>query len=163
VSAKLEEYTKGRTWESEEAKATDLEAITEKYNREVAEDVLKRTPMLGATVVFIPLDFNQIFKGSLYGQISDSIKYQVYSNLFTRMETMLKRTTEGKEVPERSKEALLKMISTLRTVNVTKDGDIEGKLNEIKAAIESGDLKTVTASLKAELDAGKSRWAAIEL
>lgn len=121
------------------------------------------TPHLGAKIRFIPLDFNQIFKGSLYAEIGDAIKYQVYSGLFARMETMLKRTEEGKELPERSRNALIKMCESMRSINVTKDDNIYKKIDEFKAQIEKGELKEVAASLKAELDAGKSRWAAIEL
>jgi hypothetical protein len=121
------------------------------------------TPKLGASVVFIPLDFQQIFKGNLYGQISDAIQYQVYSGLFERMEGMLKRTAEGKELPERSRNALIKMVDNLKSINVTQDENVYKKLESIRAKIVDGDLKEVAASLKAELDAGKSRWAAIEL
>lgn len=121
------------------------------------------TPKLGASVMFIPLDFQQIFKGNLYGQITDAIQYQVYSGLFERMEGMLKRTAEGKELPERSRNALIKMVDSLKSINVTQDANVFKKLEDIRAKIVDGDLKEVAASLKSELDAGKSRWAAIEL
>lgn len=129
-------------------------------NQETAD---KLVPHLGAKVLFIPLDFQQIFKGNIYGQISDAIQYQVYSGLFARMETMLKRTEEGKELPERSRNALIKMVDSLNSINVTKDENITQKLADIRSKIVDGNLKEVAASLKQELDAGKSRWAAIEL
>jgi len=130
------------------------------YTHDEANNLI---PKLGAQAKFLPLDLNQIFKGSLYGQITDSIKYQVYSGMFARMETMLKRTEEGKELPERSRNALIKVIESMRSINVTKDENIYKQLDAFKAQIEKGELKEVAASLKAELDAGKSRWAAIEL
>ncbi|MFA5136975.1 MAG: hypothetical protein WC489_06340 [Patescibacteria group bacterium] len=148
---------------------------TEKYKREPDEKALtmlvdiKRDEIkdvvasLHADVMFIPLDFQQIFKGSLYAQIGDAINYQVYSGLFTRMEKMLKRTEEGKDLPERSRKALIRMVDNLKNINVTGDEDIEKKLEEFKAQIERGEIKELAESLKNELDANKSRWEAIEL
>ncbi len=159
--------------EKEEKKGEESEKVPETVGEpETGEDqklvflqtiANQATPKLGATVIFIPLDFQQIFKGNLYGQITDAIQYQVYSGLFERMEGMLKRTAEGKELPERSRNALIKMVDNLKSINVTQDENVFKKLEGIRAKIVDGDLKEVAASLKAELDAGKSRWAAIEL
>lgn len=132
----------------------------EVINQSTAEALV---PHLGASVMFIPLDFQQIFKGNLYSQITDAIQYQVYSGMFARMENMLKRTEQGKELPERSRNALIKMVENLKSINVTKDEDINKRLEDYKARITKGEIAEVAASLKQELDAGKSRWAAIEL
>lgn len=132
----------------------------EVINQATAEALV---PHLGASVMFIPLDFQQIFKGNLYSQITDAIQYQVYSGLFQKMENMLKRTAEGKELPERSRNALIKTCETLKSINVTQDEDINKRLEGYKEQITKGELAEVAASLKQELDTGKSRWAAIEL
>ncbi|MDD5010433.1 MAG: hypothetical protein PHC68_18785, partial [Syntrophorhabdaceae bacterium] len=137
----------------------DLQVILEKKR----EDLSKVVDNLHAIVFFVPLDFNQIFKGNLYAQIGDAINYQVYSGLFERMENMLKRTEAGKDLPERSRKALIKLVDNLRNINVTNDSSVEEKLKEFKARIEKGEIKELAESLKAELDANKSRWAAIEL
>lgn len=118
---------------------------------------------LHADVIFIPLDFQQIFKGSLYAQIGDAINYQVYSGLFERMDRMLKRTEEGKELPEKSRQALIRMVENLKKINVTNDESIDNRLAEFKAKIEKGEIKELAESLKQELDANKNRWEAIEL
>ena len=55
------------------------------------------------------------------------------------------------------------MVDSLNSINVTKDENITQKLADIRSKIVDGNLKEVAASLKQELDAGKSRWAAIEL
>jgi hypothetical protein len=132
----------------------------EVFSIQTAESLV---PHLGASVMFIPLDFQQIFKGNLYSQITDAIQYQVYSGLFQKMENMLKRTAEGKELPERSRNALIKTCETLKSINVTQDENINKRLEGYKTQITKGELAEVAASLKQELDTGKSRWAAIEL
>lgn len=127
-------------------------------------DIKKIHPRLRAEVQFFPLDMKDIFKGTLYAAINDSIKKNVYQSVFLKINKIISKPTWGKkEMPEKTKDSLRSLLMHLDQINVTRDKDITKQIEVFREQIEKEDLVNLAKTLKDEIDVNKSRWSAIEL
>jgi len=125
---------------------------------------------LGATVLFIPLDMDEVNKGEMHSQVMASIWYRVYKDAFERMQEVIEMKGDA-ELPLRSKNALLRMCERLRGMNVMGDSNVEKLIDDIQNSIEADALAPMAEYLDTELSrlTGKNqktksgRWAKIEM
>lgn len=131
----------------------------------ITRDMAERAiPELGAKVRFIEIALSDSSKGGLYKEIVDAIYYQIYNVMFARIDRMLQRSQKtGKELNARSRTALENLTDSLRSLNIMRSDEIDLKLDDLRKQVLENDIRQVSDALKEELDAGKSRWAAIEL
>ena len=115
---------------------------------------------LSSSIIFMPLNMAEVTKGEMYKQILDAIEYRILSDLTERLETVAK--TKTGQLPERSKEAMIKMIDRLKSVNVMNDENIEKKLSKIRDKIVNNDLDNLKADFTKEIAALNQRGAYLE-
>lgn len=130
----------------------------------------KVSAYLGASVMFIPLDMDEVHKGELHSQVMAALWYRVYKDAFDRMRDVIEKNGNN-VLPVRSKNALLRMCDHLRGVNVMMDKNVEKLIDDIQKSIEADALEPMVEYLDGELSrlTGKNqasssgRWAKIEL
>jgi len=136
---------------------------------EADEEMKKIHPSLKAEVEFFPLNMDEMRRAGLYMGIVNAIKYRVYKDTFDRMEDFLSNRKD--KLPERSKQAMMRMVDNLRAVNIVDDEEIDKHLNEIEQQINDetiidlrDDMFTQWKSVEAEIEAStKGRWNALEI
>jgi len=126
------------------------------------EELKKIDPSLKAEIEFLPLDLSMIAKGNLYEQIIGSIKYQVFSKVFQRIE---KLTADGgkDKLPENTKKSLRNLVEHCRNLNVTRDQEIDSQIEKISKMIEEEALIPLRDDLQKVLKSGDGRFYAIEV
>lgn len=126
------------------------------------EELKKIDPTLKAEIEFLPLDLSMIAKGNLYEQIIGSIKYQVFSKVFQRIE---KLTADGgkDKLPENTKKSLRNLVEHCRNLNVTRDQEIDSQIEKISKMIEEEALIPLRDDLQNVLKSGEGRFYAIEV
>lgn len=126
------------------------------------EELKKIDPSLKAEIEFLPLDLSMIAKGNLYEQIIGSIKYQVFSKVFQRIE---KLTADGgkDKLPENTKKSLRNLVEHCRNLNVTRDQEIDSQIEKISKMIEEEALIPLRDDLQNVLKSGEGRFYAIEV
>lgn len=115
---------------------------------------------LKSEVMFIALDMNEVTKGEMYKRVLDAIEYRILSDLAERLEKIAK--TKTGQLPDRSKEAMIKMIDRLKSVNVMNDSNIENKLSKIREKIINNDLENLKAEFTKDLGALNERGTFLE-
>lgn len=121
-------------------------------------DMKKVNPSLAAHVHFIPLDVEAIKQGELYEQIRLAIKGQVFNDLLERVQELV-----YKQLPTRSKNSLLKMLTKMDKINVLDDPDITQKIEDIREHIEKETLIPLRDELEEEIKLMNQRGAFLEL
>lgn len=112
---------------------------------------------LHTRVTFLPLNIHEIEGGELYGQIINAIRYRVLSEVIEKIEDKTGQLTE------KGKEAVLKLIERMKSINIFNDPQVTQRLGEIREKIISDDLETVRKELTQELDITRQRIAYVNL
>ena len=112
---------------------------------------------LHTRVTFLPLDIHEIEGGELYGQIISAIRYRVLSEIIEKIEDKTGQLTE------KGKEAMLKLIERMRSINIFNDPEVTKRLAEIKEKVLNEDLEVVRKELAQELDITRKRIAYVSL
>lgn len=114
------------------------------------EEMQAIDPSLYATLAYFSLDMTAIAKGETYGQVLSAIRYQVITEVLDRINEMTKNKTIS-QLSERSREALIKMVSKLKSINILDDAQITQKLDSIKEAIEKDSIEVMKKELLDEV------------
>lgn len=112
---------------------------------------------LHTRVTFLPLNIHEIEGGELYGQIISAIRYRVLSEIIEKIEDKQGQLTE------KGKEAMLKLIERMKSINIFNDPDVTKRLGEIREKVLNEDLATIKAELTKELDITRQRIAYVNL
>ena len=140
---------------AKEENLQEIRNIAEEADRELKQI----HESLYAYMVSIPIDVSSVKKGELYDKVLNAIKFQVYSTVFQRIKDMKLKHVMNKKV----KESLLRMINTLKAVNVLNDPEIDKSLKEIEMRILENDVTTIREEVKKQLQKlTKSRAAYIQ-
>jgi len=118
-------------------------------------------PTLGAEVIFIPLDLNQVaWGGELYEQFRLAIKGQIYKEVMDRVK---KIATRPGALPTRSKNSLLKILDRMDTINVIDDQEITDQIKLIREMVEKELLFPLQEQLEKDMFTLTNRGANLEL
>ncbi|NCB43760.1 MAG: hypothetical protein EOM59_14255 [Clostridia bacterium] len=136
-------------------------ALKEAYSK-VNLELKEIDPSLKAEIEFMPLDISMIAKGNLYEQIIGSIKYQVFSKIFQRIDSLTR--DGGKDnLPANTKKSLKNLVEHCRNLNVTRDEDIDLQIEKIAKMIEEEALIPLRDDLQKMLKSGEGRFYALEV
>ena len=136
-------------------------ALKEAYAK-ANEELKEIDPSLKAEIEFLPLDISQIARGNLYEQIIGSIKYQVFSKVFQRIDGLTR--DGGKDnLPEKTKKSLKNLVDHCRNLNITRDEEIDIQIEKIAKMIEEESLIPLRDDLQKMLKSGEGRFYAIEV
>lgn len=105
-------------------------------------------PELYATVHRIPLSVDTVARGELYESLISAIRGQVYQVLLERLEGLAQK----KDVPERSRVALLKLCDRMRDWNVVDDPTIAETIENFRVQFQHGVLAPVAEEVKKAVD-----------
>jgi len=122
------------------------------------EELQKIDPMLGAEIMFIPLDSGAIRNGEMYEQINLAVKGQIYTDIMER----LKKLADS-SLKTRSKSSLLKMVDRMEKINVLDDPEISLKIYQIREMIEKDTIKPLLQDLESEVEKINQRGAYLEI
>lgn len=124
---------------------------------EAEKEFQKLDTSLHTQLIFIPLNIHEIQGGELYGQIINAIRYRVLSEVIEKIEDKTGQLTE------KGKEAVLKLIERMKSINIFNDPEVTKRLGEIREKIINEDLETVRKELAQELDITRQRIAYVNL
>lgn len=112
---------------------------------------------LHARVIFLPINIYETEAGDLYGQIMNAIRYRVLSEVIGKL------GEKAGQLPEKSKEAMLKLIERMKSINIFNDPEVTKRLGEIREKVLNEDLEVVRKELTQELDITRQRIAYVNL
>ena len=124
---------------------------------EAEKEFQKLDTSLHTQIIFIPLNVHEIQGGELYGQIINAIRYRVLSEVIEKIEDK-----QGQLTPK-FREAVLKLIERMKSINIFNDPQVTQRLEEIREKVLNEDLETVRKELVQELDITRQRIAYVNL
>jgi len=115
-------------------------------------------PDLSAGVEFIELSQNGIRESEIFGKIHHAIKTQVYGSLYERLTELTKKN----DIPDKSYNALLKMVESLKSVNIFDDPEINAIIENTRENINSRTLAPVLSQITNEIQKLQNPYSFIE-
>ena len=112
---------------------------------------------LHAQVVFLELNIHDVQRGELYGQVISAIRYKIMYEIIEKIGEKVG------QLPDRNKDAMMKLIERLKYVNVLNDPEVDFQLKSIREKILAEDIAAVKAELTKDLSFTKQRMAYVDL
>lgn len=120
------------------------------YATQADKDLQALDTSLHASAVFMPLDMEAIKRGEMYQQIIQAIYSRIFGSTVEKLENLAK-SKKRSGLTERSVEALLKLVNSMRTLNVLADTNVTSKLNRISDLIQQNQIDELQKELQAEI------------
>jgi hypothetical protein len=128
-------------------------AAADKEFRELHESLRVRC-------VTIPIDLSAGKKGEIYEAVNGAIKQHIYGEIFERLQHLSKK---GKDLPENSRRALLKLVDRMKTWNLLGSKDISDKLEQMAQRFAVSATAPVEEELESQLKKLTAEGAWVEL
>ncbi|VVB59096.1 Uncharacterised protein [uncultured archaeon] len=111
---------------------------------------------LHAGAVFIPLDMDAIKRGEMYQQIINAIYSRIFGSIVEKLEAVAKSKVRN-NLTERSQEAFIKLVDSMRAINILGDDAVIAKLNRIADLIRNNEIENLQKELSAEIKTIQAR------
>ena len=148
----------------------DLKIANLKTKKEMMDIILhadkemkKIAPDLHASVKFIPLPGLEtgMDTGTLFSEMAGQIQGQIHQEVLSEINEAIRKRPEG-ELPKRTKDALISMLTKLSQLNIVKDRKIDESIEEMKKRVLAGEIRELKAEITGLLtEANKSRFSGI--
>lgn len=152
------------------ARFFNIKIANDEAKRQIAEAVLKADVemkkidiTLKAEVEFVPLPIDSFTSGTMLDKLTGQIRTQILEVVIKKIESNIKKNENSGMLPEKTKEALRRMIDRCRAVNVIGDEGINSQLDNMKERINSDDILNLRDEILAMLDTTKSRFEGIDM